>query len=146
MASGTLIKVENLEKLLGKLDSDKLARRQVKKAIRLAAKAAKVHLLARARPISKRLARARVTIARDALSARVIPTASFANTMEKGRRAGAKAPPAGALKGGFLAARKVAQRGLPPRPFVAPAARDSAAEVQSILRDTAKEIEQAWRS
>jgi hypothetical protein len=135
VASGTLIKVENLEKLLGKLDSDKLARRQVKKAIRLAAKAAKVHLLARARPISKRLARARV-----------IPTASFANTMEKGRRAGAKAPPAGALKGGFLAARKVAQRGLPPRPFVAPAARDSAAEVQSILRDTAKEIEQAWRS
>jgi hypothetical protein len=146
MASDTLIKVVNLEKIMAKLDGDKVARRQLKKTMRLAAKAAKVKLLARARPISKRLARAKVTIARDGLSARVTPTAAWANTAEKGRRAGARMPPPGVLRGGFAAARTVSQRGLRPRPFVRPATADSAAEVSRILADAATEIEAMWRS
>lgn len=146
MASGTLIKVENLEKLMAKLDGDRVARRTIRKTMRLAAKAAKAKMVGRARPISRKLARARVKVARDALSARVIPTAAWAPTAEAGRRPGAKQPPMGVLKGGFPAARLVAKRGLPPRPFVAPATRDSAAEVARILRDAAKEIEAAWRS
>ena len=135
MASGTLIKVENLEKLMAKLDGDRVARRTIRKTMRLAAKAAKAKMVGRARPISRKLARARVS-----------PTAAWAPTAEAGRRPGAKQPPMGVLKGGFPAARLVAKRGLPPRPFVAPATRDSAAEVARILRDAAKEIEAAWRS
>lgn len=145
MASDTLIKVTGLKEITAKLDSEKVARRTLRKALRLAAKATKVRLLAKARPISRRLARARVKVARDAMSARVIPTAAWAHVAEKGRRPGAKQPPMGVLKGGFPAARLVAQRGLPPRPFVAPAARESVAEVVKILRDAGKEIEAEWR-
>lgn len=146
MASDTFIKVQNVEKLLEKLDSQRLAKKTLRKAMRLAGKTAKGFMLARARAISRKLARARVKVARDGLSARVKPTAAWANTAEAGRKPGAKMPPPTALRGGFAAARAVSMRGLPARPFVAPAARDSAGAVQAIIRDAAKEIEQQWRS
>lgn len=146
MASDTLIRVVNIEKIIAKLDSERAAKKILRKTMRAAAKVTKQRMLTRARVISRKLARGRVKVARDAFSARVIPTAAWANTAERGRRPGAKAPPITALKGGWPAAQAVAKRGLPARPFVAPAARDSAADVQSLLKGAAREIELQWRS
>lgn len=144
MARDTLIKVEGLERIISKCDHEKLVLRQVRKAMRLAAKAAKAKLTARARTISRTLTRSKVKVARDAMSVQVIPTAAWANTAEKGRHPGARMPPPGALRGGYPAARRVAERGLRPRPFVGPATQDSAAEVQRILEDAGKEIQAEW--
>jgi len=68
----------------------------------------------------------------------------WARTAEKGRRPGARMPPPGVLKGGFAAARAVSRRGQKPRPFVAPAARDSAGDVVKILAEAGAAIEKEW--
>jgi hypothetical protein len=145
--AGDLIRVEvkGLEQLRNKISSDKIAKKALRSSLRDAAKVAKANLLARARPISKRLARAKVSIGRDLTSAKVKPTAAWARTAEKGRRPGARMPPPGVLKGGFAAARRVSQRGLPAHPFVAPAARDSAADIVKILAEAGKAIEADWK-
>ena len=67
MASDTFIKVQNVEKLLEKLDSQRLAKKTLRKAMRLAGKTAKGFMMARARVISRKLARARVKVARRVL-------------------------------------------------------------------------------
>lgn len=140
------VEVKGLERLREKVGSDKLLKRELRKGLRQAANAVKRRIQARGRPISRKLAkRVTVTIARDLMGATIRPTAAWANTAERGRRPGAKQPPAGVLTGGWAAARVVARRGLPARPFVAPAATDARADVQRILQDTAVTIEAAWR-
>ena len=140
------IEVVGLEKLRQKVGNDKLLKKPLRRGLRLAANAVKKRIGARGRPISRKLAKKiKVTVGRDLMSATIRPTAAWANTAEKDRRPGAKAPPAGVLKGGWAAAQVVARRGLRPRPFVAPAAEDSRADVQRILQDTAAEVEAAWR-
>lgn len=138
------VEVKGLEQLRAKIASDKLAKKALRSSLREAAKVAKANLLARARPISRKLARAKVSIGRDLTSAKVKPTAAWARTAEKGRRPGARMPPPGVLKGGFAAARAVSRRGQKPRPFVAPAARDSAADIVKILAEAGKAIEAEW--
>jgi len=145
MADLVRIEVKGLEQLRDKIGSDKISKKALRSSLREAAKVAKANLLAKARPISRKLARAKVTIGRDLTSAKVVPTSAWARTAEKGRRAGARMPPPGVLKGGFAAARAVSRRGLRARPFVAPAARDSAGDVVRILAEAGKEIEADWR-
>lgn len=138
------VEVKGLEQLRAKISSDKLAKKALRSSLREAAKVAKANLLAKARPISRKLARAKISIGRDLTSAKVIPTAAWARTAEKGRRPGARMPPPGVLKGGFAAARAVSRRGQKPRPFVAPAARDSAGDVVKILAEAGAAIEKEW--
>jgi hypothetical protein len=140
------VEVKGLAELRAKIAKDKFAKKQLRSSLREAAKVVKANLLSRARPIGKSLARAKVSIGRDLTSAKVKPTSRWARTAEKGRRPGARMPPPGVLRGGFAAARAVSRRGQPPRPFVAPAAQDSAADVVRILAEAGKSIEKDWAS
>lgn len=142
------VEIVGLERLLAKVATERLARPALRRALRAAARSVKAEVVARARPISKRLAR-RTTVRTHRAPvpqwAKVINRYPGAHAIEKGRRAGAKMPPPQALRGGLPAARVVARRGIGARPFMAPAAAASRAVVSRELAVAAREIERQWQ-
>lgn len=147
MASVSL-EMKGLEALRQKVDGG-MTRRILKVTMREAGKAAKAAMQRRTRPISRRLTRrVKVQIDRAPVPswAKAINTYAGAAAIDSGRQAGAKAPPAGRLRGGYAAAQLVARRGIRARPFMEPARDDVRGEVNRLLDNAAREMERVWRS
>lgn len=143
------VTIKALPDLIEKAESNRGMRRLLRKALREAAKATKANVQARARGISKRLARrVKVTVDRKPVPhwARVTNTYAGANAIEAGRRPGAKMPPPDVLRGGVGAAMAVARDGVRARPFMAPAARDSRPDVDRALAAGGRAMEGWWRA
>lgn len=141
------VEVKGLKELAERAQAERAIRRPMRRGLREAAKAAKASMAGVARPISRRLAR-RIRVAVDRrpvpLWAKATYTYAGAQAIERGRRAGAKLPPVGALKGGFAARKAVAARGVPARPYFERAKRAAEPAVQAIMGRVAKEIEATW--
>lgn len=150
-SGGVELKLTGLDELIRRAEAERLYRKALRKAMRLAGKAMKTEYLARARPISRRLAKGVRTKIKQGpapaylpVEVKVYPRYAGGPAIVSGRRAGAKQPPMAALKWGFPAARRVAARGLPGHPFVPQVMAAVAPQVTRLLAGVGQEMEQAW--
>lgn len=142
------VKVDGARELIQRAELERFIRRPLRKAFRTAAKAVKARIIQFARPVSRSLTRRiRVEVDRAPVPewARVINRAAWVHVAERGRRPGAKLPPASALRGGFAAARSVSRAGLPGHHIMERAARASGADLDRAFDEAAREIERRWR-
>lgn len=151
---GLSIEIEGADKLIAKCQEGgkRVIAKPLRTAFRVAAKAVKANIVTVARPISRSLTRKiRVSIDRGIgpvyapRFGRVVNSAPWINVAENGRHPGAKMPPIGVLRGGFAAARVVAERGLPGRGVMSKAEQMSRPAVAAAFAAAAREIEAAWR-
>lgn len=149
---GLEIRITGITELMARAQDDRFLRRPIRKALRAAGKLMKAEYVTVARPISRRLARrVRVKIKQGAAPAYipqdVAVTTRYAGgpAIVSGRRAGAKLPPVRALRGGFAAARAVAERGLPGHPFLPAVVRAVGPPIERSLATAAREMERQWQ-
>lgn len=156
------LKVTGVERLQARAVDERVLRKPLRKLMRQAGQVVKQEYVSRARGVSRRVARrVRVKLRQGKAPAyitesiHVMSRYGGAPAIVSGRRvagmSGArgkpvKMPPVGALRGGFAAARLVATRGIPGRPFVEATFATVKPRVESLLRDGTREIEAAWRS
>lgn len=152
MGGGIELRLTGLDELIRRATTERLVKKALRTAMRQAGKAMKAEYIIHARSFSRRLARrVRVKIKQGPAPAylpievKVFPRYAGGPAIVSGRRAGAKQPPVGALRGGFPAARVVAQRGLPGHPFVPAVMAAVAPKVQHLLAGVGRGMEGAWQ-
>jgi hypothetical protein len=141
------IEIEGLKECIAAADAERTFRRPLRKTLREAGKLLKTNVVAIGRPVGRSLVRKlKVTVDRSPTPtyARVSNKAAWVNVAEVGRRAGAKMPPPGALRGGFAAARTVAARGLPGHGVMKRAAGATASQMPALTRDLEQGMTLSW--
>lgn len=142
------VKITGLRQAVARAEAETIFRRPLRKALRGMGKLVKANVVATARPISRKLARrVRVKVDRARVPAyvRITNGASWVHVAEEGRRPGAKQPPVTALRGGFAAAKAVAERGLPGHHFMARARSASEPGIAQLVRQLERTMDAIWR-
>lgn len=158
MAAKITVQMKGLDTLIARAEATRLYRRPLARGLRKIGKAMKANVVALARPISRSLARrVRVQLDRDYPPqwVKVINRAAWIHVAERGRRAGAKAPPVaefrgrpavGRIRGGYPSAQLIKRRGLPGHHVMERAAAASQRDVMTINREISREMEAVWNA
>lgn len=142
------LRLDGLDDLVKLASEERLLRRPLRKGLRGIGKTIKATVVRLARPVSKKMARRVTVIVNKAPTpawVRVRARHPAVHVFEVGRSPGAKAPPAGKLKGGFAAARAVSKRGRPGFHVMERADRASVASVQQMVGELSRDIEAIWK-
>lgn len=141
------ISISGLAELYQRANSDRLIRQPLRKGLRIVGNSVKRHVVRIATPVGRSLAR-RVSVKVDRHPTprwvRIANRAAWVHVGERGRRPGAKRPPAKALRGGFAAAKVVAERGLPGYRVMERAANASQPDLHELVGDLTRGIQRAF--